>query len=399
MTSNRVQIRTVVATLGILQILSWGSSFYLLGVLAAPIAGDTQWPLGFVVGGVSAALLVAGPVAPVVGRAIQLHGGRPVLAASSLLLAGGLALLAVSPNLVVYFVAWAVIGAGMGAGLYDPAFSTLGRLYGTAARPMITAVTLFGGFASTVAWPLTAWLLAHLGWRGACLVFACLHLGLGLPAYLLLLPRQLPPLVAPDGLRPSGAGELPPERDRVALLLLGSIVTVSAATLALVSMHLLTLLQARGMDLAAAVALGALVGPSQVAARVIELTIGGRYHPIWMMFGGSLMVAAGMLLLWTGVPLPAAALVAYGAGNGIASIVRGTVPLVLFGPVRYARLMGQLGLPVLLAMAAAPTVGAFLVEHGGAPLTFGFMTALSVVNVGLVLMLARWCRIAGAAAA
>lgn len=382
----------VITTLGLLQILAWGSSFYLLGVLAPAIAKDTGWPLAGVVGGLSIAFLLAGLVSPLVGRTIQKHGGRPVLAISSVVLAAGLALLAIAPAFPVYLAAWVVIGLGMGAGLYDPAFATLGRHYGPGARTMITAVTLFGGFASTVCWPLTAALLEHAGWRNACWFYVALHLLIGLPAYLLLLPKAPPATIAVTGAATGPAvAELPPDRHFGALVLLGASLTIGAAMLSLVSMHLLTLLQARGYDLAAAVALGALVGPSQVAARVGELAIGRHYHPVWTMLAGALLVALGMLLLLLGWEITALALIAYGAGNGISSIVRGTVPLVLFGPSRYAVLMGRLGLPILLAMAAAPAIGALLVEHGGASLTFTALLATALLNVGLVIGLIAWC--------
>ena len=308
------------------------------------------------------------------------------------MLASGLALLGSAPTFPVYLAAWVVIGLGMGAGLYDPAFATLGRHYGPKARTMITAVTLFGGFASTVCWPLTAALLEHVGWRNTCWVYVALHLLVGLPAYLLLLPKAPPA----TGFATGAAGtitiaELPPHRHFGALVLLGASLTTGSAMLSLVSMHLLTLLQARGYDLAAAVGLGAIVGPSQVAARIGELTIGRHYHPVWTMLAGALLVALAMLLLLLGWRITALALIAYGAGNGISSIVRGTVPLVLFGPSRYAILMGRLGLPILLAMAIAPAIGALLIDHGGAPLTFGVLLSAASVNVGLVLLLVWWC--------
>jgi hypothetical protein len=379
----------VIVTLGVFQILAWGSSFYLLGVLALPIAADTGWPSAGIIGGLSLALLIAGIVSPKVGHAIQLYGGRPVLALSSVSMAAGLVLMGLAPVLPVYILAWLLIGLGMASGLYDPAFATLGRQYGQAARRMITGVTLFGGFASTICWPVTAFLLESLGWRLACLCYAAAHLCAGLPAYLLLLPKRPPPLVsAPAAESRAVSRELPAERQRVALWLLGAVLTIGAATLSLVSMHLLTLLQARGLELASAVALGTLVGPSQVAARVIELYLGRHYHPVWIMLVGVVLVAAGILLLWMDLPIVAAALIAYGAGNGISSIVRGTVPLVLFGSNRFAVLIGRLGLPILLAMAASPTIGALLIDAGGAALTFGVLTLLSVLNVGLAAILA-----------
>jgi MFS family permease len=376
----------VIATLGFFQILAWGSSFYLLSVLALPIAEDTGWPTTIVIGGVSLAMLIAGFASPRVGKIIQVQGGRPVMAFSAVTFAAGLAIMGLAPVLPVYLAAWVLIGFGMATGLYDPAFATLGRIYGQAARPMITTVTLFGGFASTVCWPVTALLLESFGWRWACLAYAAAHLFLALPAYLLLLPARAPGLVAADytdGVKSA----LPANKEATALWVVGIILTTSGAMLALVSMHLLALLQTRGLELAAAVAFGALVGPSQVAARVVELTFGRFYHPLWTMLVGVSLVTIGVLLLWMEVPVIAAALITYGAGNGIISITRGSVPLVLFGSDRFAITMGRLALPSLLAMAAAPTIGTLLIEKGGASLTFLVLTSASALNVALAIVL------------
>ncbi len=182
--------RLIVPALGVTQIMAWGSSYYLPAVLAQPIAADTGWPLTWVVGGLSLGLLVAGLAAPFVGRQIHNYGGRPVLIASALLLAAGQLGLALSPNLPVFIAAWLVTGLGMSAGLYDAAFSTLGRLYGQGARQHITTLTLFGGFASTVCWPLSAFFLHELGWRGACVAYAAIQLLVCLTIYLFAIPRE-----------------------------------------------------------------------------------------------------------------------------------------------------------------------------------------------------------------
>lgn len=390
MTRSEPRPGVVVATLGVFQILAWGSSFYLLGVLAPAITADTGWPPALVVSGLSLALLAAGIVSPRVGRTIQRHGGRPVLAASSALLAGGLIAVGLAPTAWTYLVAWLLMGFGMGTGLYDPAFATLGRQYGQTARRMITAVTLFGGFASTICWPISAFLLEKAGWRSTCFAYAAAHLSIGLPAYWLLMPKTAPPLAEVANSSAAASRELPMDRQIVALWLLGIILTIGAATLSLVAMHLLILLQERGLDLGMAVALGALVGPSQVAARVVELFVGRRFHPLWTMLVGVALVALGIILLWLEFPIIALALIAYGAGNGISSIVRGTVPLALFGPANYAVLMGRLGLPILLAMAAAPILGTFLIDAGGASLAFAVLAGLSLANILLVTALIRW---------
>jgi MFS family permease len=156
----------IIAVLGFTQCLSYGSSYYLLAVLAKPIAADTGWPLTWVVGGVSLGLFIAGFTSPAMGRAIERFGGRPILAWGSVILALGLAGLGVSVHPITYFAAWAVLGLGMAVGLYDAAFATLGRLYASQARRLITNLTLIGGFASTLAWPLSALFVETWGWRG-----------------------------------------------------------------------------------------------------------------------------------------------------------------------------------------------------------------------------------------
>ena len=180
----------VVTALGIAQILAWGTSFYFPAVLAAPIVADTGWSLAWVVGGVSIGLLTAGLIAPRVGAIIDQRGGRPVLAASSLLYAAGLAGIGLAPSLPVYLLAWVVLGGGMGTGLYDAVFAALGKLYGREARTPITNLTLFGGFASTVCWPLSAFLAETYGWRAACLIYAVLHLVISLPLQMAVMPPR-----------------------------------------------------------------------------------------------------------------------------------------------------------------------------------------------------------------
>lgn len=382
--------RLVLSALGIAQILAWGSSYYLLAVLAKPIAEDTGWPLGWVVGGLSLGLLMAALVSPRVGRAIEQHGGRPVLAMSALLLATGELGLALAASPIFYLAAWIVMGFGMGSGLYDAAFATLGRLYGQNARSTITALTLFGGFASTICWPLSAWLVAELGWRGACASYAAIHLLILLPTYIFLLPRQAPPQAA-DVPAHSGAEILPRRslsaRDRAILLLLGSVIATASLISATMSVHLLTLLQSRGMTLAAAVALGAMVGPSQVGARAIEMAIGRFHHPIWTMVVSAILVLLGLGALWGELPLVPLALMAYGSGIGLESIARGTVPLALFGAEGYAVLMGRLALPSLLLQAGAPSFGAILIHRFGTDATFGAIALAALLVLAMVSML------------
>jgi MFS family permease len=381
----------VISVLGVTQIFAWGSSYYLPAVLAKPIAADTGWSLSWVVGGLSLGLLIAGLVSPWVGRAIARRGGRPVLAVSAGLLAAGLSALALSHSLPAFLFAWLLIGLAMGAGLYDPAFATLGRLYGHGGRSAITTLTLFGGFASTVCWPLSAFLDAHLGWRGACLVYAGFQLAVALPAYLFALPRESPrPAPLPES--PNSQAHAPASGDirGSTFLLLASTITLSSVISTTLSVHLLTVLQAKGLTLAA-VGFGALVGPSQVAARSVEMVIARYHHPIWTKVASTSLAATGLAALWFDAPIIPLALALYGAGIGLESIARGTLPLAIFGPERYPVIIGRIAMPSLIAQAAAPSLGAALVEAGGVDGAMAVFVAAAGVNVtlatGLFLML------------
>lgn len=374
--------RAIVATIGLMQILAWGSSFFLLTVLAAPIVKGTGWSLTWTVAALSVGLLVSGLASPKVGRLIERHGGRPVLCASAMLFAAGLVLVAESQDLGVFYIGWIVIGLAMSAGLYDAAFSTLGRLYGETARQAITAVTLFGGLASSLCWPLTAYLNELLGWRGTCLVYAAVHVAVALPLYLAVLPRE----AKREGvahMTASAAG-------KGATLIFAALAATFAVSILIAStnaVHLLTFLQHHGFSPTAAVAFAALVGPAQVVARGVEMAIGRYHHPIWTLVVSAALVAIGIAWLWQGAEPVVAALVIYGAGVGINSIARGTVPLVLFGPEGYAARMGQIAQPVFIASAAAPTLGALALEAWGAQATLAILATLAAVNVAIVAVL------------
>jgi predicted MFS family arabinose efflux permease len=377
--------RIIIPALGITQIFAWGSTFYLLGVLAPLIVRDTQWSYDLVVAGVSVGLLVAGLAAPRVGRLIAQHGGRRVLASGAVLLSVGLITIGTAATFLGYIVGWAVIGLGMSASLYDAAFATLGSIYGAQARGPISALTLIGGFASTVCWPLSAILAARLGWRGACIGYALAQLAIVLPLHLIVLPatRQKQSEIAAAA---SNKISLLPSERRL-FLVVAAVLTVAAGILSMVGTHLLPILIARGFDQSVAVGLGSLVGPSQVGARFIETLAGTRYHPVWTMVASALLVVIGTVLLMADLSVVALAIVLYGAGNGIGSIARGTVPLALFGPERYPVLMGRLALPLLVAMAIAPFIGGLAFQRGGVGWTLSLLLIIALLNVVLVVLL------------
>jgi hypothetical protein len=392
-TFKRPDRRVVVTALGITQILAWGSTLYLLGVLGRPIAVDTGWSYEAIIGGVSLGLLMASIISPRIGRAIGTRGGKLILSGSTVVLAVGLLSLGISQSIAWYLASWLLIGVGMGSGLTDAAFSTLGNIYGESARSAITSLTLFAGFASTICWPLSAYFVEHLGWRGTCFAYAAIQIGIAFPMLLLALPNRSLVGSSHEHIgtleRASlAAGELP------LFAVLATVVTFSASILSMLGVHLLPVLQARGLELSAAVGLGAIVGPSQVAARVVEMLGGRYYHPVWTMVASTILVAAGIGMLLSDFPSYSAAIALYGAGNGIGSVARGTLPLALFGPSRYPALMGRLAQPILMSMAVSPFVGAIAFQLGGPNLLLGLVTIIGVINVLLVSLLwtlsGRW---------
>jgi len=388
---NTAQARApaaIITVLGVAQILAWGSSYYLLAVLAKPIGIETGWPAAWIVGGLSLGLLVAGVASPRVGDTIQRLGGRTVLMASAVFLAVGLIGLALSPSLPFYVAAWLVLGVGMGAGLYDAAFGTLGRLFGQRARTAITTLTLFGGFASTVCWPLSALMVSEFGWRTACLIYAGIHLFVLLPLYAFMLPKEpkrenRQPVVGSDTGRNDGVTA----NSRLVFWTVALAITISSMISTLFSVHLIAILQSRAVTLVEAVALGAIVGPSQVGARGIEMLISRFHHPIWTKLGSVLLVATGVGLLWSGLSILPLALVFYGAGIGIESIARGTLPLAIFGEHRYPAIMGRIAMPSLIGQAAAPSLGSMLIGALGVHGALAAIFALSTVNVAIVIIL------------
>ena len=374
-----------VITLGLAQTLSWASSFYLPAVLATVMARDLGLAMPTVYLAFSLALVVSAAVGPAAGRAIDRRGGRTVLMASNVVFALGLVLLAMAQGPVTLFAAWAVLGVAMGGGLYEAAFATLVRQHGPGARNAITGITLIAGFASTVGWPLTAWLETQIGWRGACLAWAGLHVVLGLPVNALL-PRWAAGEPAgttqlPAGPTSAGASTPPPDRSsgtssktspapahpaRLAVLM-SVFFAVSMFVGTAMATHLPQLLQASGATLAVAIGVGALVGPSQVAGRLLEFGLLRRVHPLLSARLSALAHPAGIAaLLVLGAPAAALFAVLHGAGNGILTIAKGTLPLVLFGARGYGARQGWLMMPARVAQASAPFAFGLALDAWGA---------------------------------
>lgn len=350
----------VVSALGTSLTVSWASSYYIPAVLAVPMAEDFGLSPVWVFGAFSMAMVVSALVGPWAGARIDDSGGRGVLMLSNLVFAAGLGTLAVAPSPAILFLGWAIIGLGMGIGLYEAGFATLAGIYGSDARGPITGITLIAGFASTVGWPLSGLMLATWGWREACLGWALIHLCLALPLNALL-PRGTMTSLNPEVKREDG-----PPPSRLALGLLAFVFAVTWFNSTAMAAHLPGLLQAAGASTAMAIAAGALIGPAQVAARLLEFGLLRRFHPLVsaQVAAASHPLAAAFLLIFGG---PAAYVFAllHGAGNGVLTIAKGTLPLALFGSAGYGARLGWLNAPARVLQAAAPLIfGAALTAWG-----------------------------------
>jgi predicted MFS family arabinose efflux permease len=349
----------VIAALGTAQTLAWGSSYYLPAILADPIAHDLGISSNWFFAAFSASLVISGLLGPRVGRQIDRVGGRQVLCISNLLLAGGLALLGASTSLWMMAGAWLLLGIGMGFGLYDAAFGALGRIYGSDARSAITGITLIAGFASTVGWPLSSLGLETVGWRETCYAWALAHIVMGLPLNLLLPRAETRPVNEGPVVKP----HIPIDRTMVLLsFAFAAAWTVTSAMAA----HLPRIVEAFGATPAQAVFAGMMIGPAQVGARVLEASLLSRFHPLVSTRLACLThpIGACVIGLFGGGAAAAFALL-HGAGNGILTIARGTLPLAIFGPENYAYRLGLIGAPSRICQALAPLAFGILIEPLG----------------------------------
>jgi MFS family permease len=381
-----------VLALGLTQTIAWASSTYLPAILAQPIASDLGVSRATVFGAFSVSLVVMAVAGPPVGRAIDRGHGREVLVVSNLVLAAGLVLLGYAPDPWTLFGAWCVLGVGMAMGLYDAAFATLVRLYAGAARGPITGITLVAGFASTVGWPLTAYIAEHYGWRASCFSWAAIHVCLALPVNLHWLPsivrersgaiRTEPIQGSPRDLIRSANDR--PKHERTAFLLLVLFAATTAFVTSAMAAHLPGLLLAMGTSPVAALTAATLLGPAQVAARVFEFAAAHRFRVhsiVTARIATALHPIGGLvLLIFGGPPLAAAGFsVLHGAGNGMITIAKGTLPLAVFGPEGYGLRQGLLSVLARTMQAIAPFAFGLVIETYDARAAVALSGGLSLV--------------------
>lgn len=393
---------TSVTTIGLVQIVAWGTSFYSLAVTGKPIISDTGWSNGLVFAGLTIGLLASSAISAWAGRAIDRYGARLMMSLGSAFLALTLAALAFVQDEWSYLAAWAAIGLAMRLTLYDAAFAAMVQVAPHNGRLAIAYLTLFGGFASTAFWPIGHFLVEMFGWRHTYLIFALMNAVLCLPLCLVGLARREPP---PDkenaekaGRRAGGAAQPEPldgRARRIAMGLFCLVMSGNALVFGVGAVHLVGLLEASGLAVATAVAIASLKGIAQVAGRVWELVFGRRIAPVNLgRIAIALLPASFVVLIFAGADWVTAAAftLIFGASNGLVTIVRGAVPLALFGAEGYGAVLGLIATPILLFNALSPMLFALIVDAWGYRTGTWVLFAIALASMAAMEIMAAWYR-------
>lgn len=351
----------IIAGLGVTQVISWGTAFFIIGTVSPDIAATTGWPQTLIFGAFTAALLAGGLVSRWAGRMIDVNGGRLLVPIGSALMALGCMIIALSPTKAAYLGGWLLIGVSMRFATYDPVFASLTQISRDKARHSISALTLMGGLSSTIFWPLNHFLSQQVGWQNTFLIHGAFHLLLCLPLHLLIL-RDARPL-PPDDTADIETDYLTGRNRSLAIALFAAALALNGLVFSALSAHVMPLFKGIGLTAAQAVLVSSLIGPAQVASRLAEMLLGRNLHPAKLgLYAFAIVPISFVVLLLGGFSLPAALLFAgiYGASNGVITIARGVVPLALFGRRGYAEVLGIISAPNLAFSATAPLIFAWV---------------------------------------
>lgn len=396
---RRDPLLPAVTALGVSQITAWGTSYYCLGVLANPIVADTGWSRGFVYSGFTVALLAMGAISTWAGRAIDRHGARAIMTAGTLMVSAGLYALSLVKSEGAYLAVWVFLGVGMRFVLYDAAFAALVQVVPSRGRLAISYLTLWGAFASTVFWVLGHYFNEAGGWRQTLVLFAAINLAVCLPLNWIALARKEAAEPAAPGVEdaaPAAGGRpLAGSKRAVALALFALVMSLNGFVLSVIAVQLVPLLEAAGLATAVAVWVASLKGFAQFGGRVVEIVFGRKLHAMTVarIAIGVLPAAFVLLVLSSGnLGLILAFTLLMGASQGVITIVRGAVPLALFGATGYGAVLGLLATPILVVNAASQTLFALIVDRWGWPVGQGVLMAASASSWIAIELMARWYR-------
>jgi MFS family permease len=382
----------IIAGLGLTQVIGWGSTYYALGALSQDIARSEGWSSTLIFGAFSAALLLSGLISPWAGRFIDLKGGRSLMTAGSLLAAMGCLIIGGFPYPVTYCIGWLVLGMAMRLTLYDAAFASLSQIAGSGARRAISYLSLYGGLASTVFWPLSHYLSGRIGWSDAFLAYAALHLFVCLPIHWFVLGGASGKPAATDLETDAGEAPLGGAARRRAMAYLATVLALNGVVFSAISAHVVPLFQGLGFTGESAVTFAALIGPSQVASRIGEILLGRKLKSVHLGVIAFGLLPVALALFAAGGFSPAAALVfalLYGASNGLVTIAKGVVPLALFGRKGYGEVLGILAAPNLVLNAVAPLLFALLLSWTGPAPALMIAGVAALVSAAGMILLAR----------
>jgi len=388
------QTAKATAGLGLTQIVGWGTTFMLPSVLGRSIEHDLALPSEIVYGGITVMFGVGALFAPRVGRLLDRTGARSVMTAGSIVYALSLAALSFSQGLVSYLLCWGAMGVASTLALNTPASIALAQIAGARARQAIAVLAIVGGLASTVFWPVSEALETFFGWRGVLLVYAAFHLLVCAPVHLLMLPGRPPVGTQASAGAGAGTGTTPAVSDHSKRIFLLLTVAFSCGAFIFTGfiVHAIGVMRGLGHDPASALLLASLIGPAQVAVRLVELAFGHRYS-----ITSSTLFAAAVLPLGLGLAFVAGGnfvvallcLLAYGIANGLKAVLRATLPLALFGRAQFGTYLGRLALPQGIVSAAAPPVLAAVMANYGAEGVLGLTFVVATVAFAATVMLVR----------
>ena len=387
-----------VCTLGVAQITAWGTSYYCLGVLAGPIMADTGWSRSLVYFGFTVSLLVMGAVSAWAGRAIDRYGARAIMTAGTVIVSLGLYALSLVQSEWAYLAVWALLGAGMRLCLYDAAFAALVQVVPSRGRLAISYLTLFGAFASTVFWVVGHYLNEAGGWRQTLALFAAINLAVCLPLNWIGLTRREPAGKSAEIKAAAPSPDSPPlegSRRVVAMMLFALVMSLNGFVFSIVAVQLVPLLEAAGLATAAAVWVASLKGFAQFGGRVVELVFARNLHAVTVARIAIAVLPASFLLLLVsagGFTAIVAFTLLMGASQGVITIVRGAVPLALFGSHGYGAVLGVLATPILIVNAVSPTLFAAIVDRWGWSTGQTVLMATSAGSCAAMELMARWYR-------
>ncbi|MDH0614123.1 MULTISPECIES: arsenite efflux MFS transporter ArsK [unclassified Agrobacterium] len=386
----------IVSALGLTQIIGYGTLYYSFSILAPGMAKDLGLTLAEIFGIFSASLLIGGLSAMYIGKQMDHIGAATVMTVGSALAAFTLAICAWSPSVAVFAFAIILLEISSGMVQYQAAFATLVESEPRSASRSITYLTLIGGFASTIFWPISAALAAYLSWREIYLVFAGLNLFLCMPLHYWIMRVAKTGVNADSTIRTRETviGTLPAHARRRSMMLVSFAFAMLGFTLSAMLAHMVPMLGSIGLG-AAAVVIGSLFGPAQVLSRLINMVFGKSLLPPALAALSAILIVAGVfILMMTGDWLPGAVAFAIclGLGSGINSIAQGSLPLYLFGSDGYGAITGKMVAARLAVSAAAPFVFAAAMENVGISFALAANACLGAISIAAFVAVATSSR-------